>query len=130
MARFVFLAAFAFVVAAEVEIFEGTLRGAASVADVGCQGHANRNWHHDFNNAMLICGRKTGGANPAAGQCMAELQHITPACGTCLGSLIACNRDHCVSACCFGSCPDKAECKSCNADFCHKGFSDCAGENL
>ena len=130
MARFVFLAAVAYVAAAEVEIFEGTLRGAASVAGAACQGDANRNWHNDFANAMLNCGRKTGGANPAAGQCIAELQHITPACGACLGSLITCNRDHCAKACCFGSCSDKAECKSCSASNCHEAFSSCAGVGL
>mmetsp|Transcript_36805 Transcript_36805/g.118733 ORF Transcript_36805/g.118733 Transcript_36805/m.118733 type:complete len:147 (-) Transcript_36805:16-456(-) len=113
---------------------KASLRGAADATlssagttDGACVGQFG--WKHDFSQGLLSCGMRTGGAMPAAGQCMKNLQGVSESCGTCLGDLILCGRDHCVKECCYGSCPTSSMCRDCNQAHCNGPFSACAGES-
>jgi len=88
---------------------------------------AGQNWRTDFSNRMYQCGIRTGGSAHSAGQCMAQTQHVSAACGQCLGNLISCGAHNCMHDCCAGNCRTKTACADCNAKHCNWAFQQCSG---
>merc|ERR1712039_316980 len=100
--------------------------GLASAWAGACVGQ--HGWNNDFANHMYQCGLESVGQQPAAGVCMARKQHVSAACGKCMGDLIHCGMQ-CISECCLGHCPHSNACRTCNAQKCNPSFFSCAGVN-
>jgi len=109
-----------------------SLRGARNDTIVEAEtaaGHAcvgQYGWDANFGQHMFQCGMQTFGMMPAAGTCMAQLQHVSAGCGKCLGQLISCGKQ-CLSQCCAGQCRGKPACVQCSATHCNPAFFACAG---
>merc|ERR1712187_602709 len=73
-------------------------------------------WDSHFSSDTKACGMRSGGRQPAAGQC-----------ANCIGDYISCSREHCTMACCLGNCVDAYNCKKCNSDHCTWGLKQCTG---
>mmetsp|Transcript_36818 Transcript_36818/g.118757 ORF Transcript_36818/g.118757 Transcript_36818/m.118757 type:complete len:156 (-) Transcript_36818:205-672(-) len=113
---------------------KASLRGAADavLALAGttgraCIGQLDSHWLSQY--LLGWCGRYTGGAMPAAGQCMTDFHGVSESCGNCLGDLIQCARHSCEKECCSGQCEWSSECSDCNQAHCNGAFSACAGES-
>jgi len=101
-----------------------TIVEAETAARHACVGQPG--WNTNFGQHMFQCGMQTFGMMPAAGSCMAQLQHVSAACGKCLGQLISCGKQ-CLSQCCAGQCREKPACAQCSATHCNPAFVACAG---
>jgi len=98
--------------------------GQSASAGGACEGQDG--WDRDFAHRMYDCAVKTGVNPRKGGRCMAKKQHVSYACGSCMGKYMKCSVK-CASKCCNGKCLHSSKCRSCTASKCDRSFFRCAG---
>merc|ERR1719414_2593437 len=68
---------------------------------------------HDFAEHLEACALRNSLRIKGTGVCMQHLQHVSYACGQCMGRLMDCGKQ-CISKCCSGNCLHGDNCKQCN----------------
>ncbi|CAE8739120.1 unnamed protein product [Polarella glacialis] len=107
-----------------------TATAAASVEacmDAHDQGIWTSTGSQNFSSVSTTCGRKCFGAAKCSAQCIQSANDggYTPACATCMGSLISCTVTNCLTKCWTNN--DSPACKSCIAGSCNPAFTTCSG---
>ncbi|CAE8612930.1 unnamed protein product [Polarella glacialis] len=93
--------------------------------DAHDQGIWTSTGSQSFSSLSTTCGRQCSGAAKCSAQCIQSASDggYTPACSTCMGSLISCTVTTCDPKCWRS--PDS--CKSCIAGSCNPTFTTCSG---